>query len=279
MLQKITDTIDTHKWLWYSILGALAFVFAAGGAYGILNLYFSPSSSAAEAAGQTISLDQARNAWLRAQGQLQEQYGGNIPPSVQKSTQDQVLEGLITDALISEHSEKLGYRVSDPELIAAIRDEPAFQVGGQYSPDAAKEALAASRLTIDQYKDEKRDDLRRVQLLGGIVSSEFVTPAEAARAQGLREEEREIQYAVIPASQYKSDAIACIHVGRLLYGKYTPEMNCRTRTIGVTTAAAVRPERGTLENAIPSTVPAADPSRTSQRNRSQSAPDAGRSTP
>src|SRR6185312_13939765 len=117
-----------------------------------------------------------------------------------------VLEGLITDALISEHSEKLGYRVSDPELIAAIRGEPAFQVGGQYSPDAAKEALAASRLTIDQYKDEKRDDLRRVQLLGGIVSSEFVTPAEAARAQALREEEREIQYAVIPASQYKSDA-------------------------------------------------------------------------
>jgi peptidyl-prolyl cis-trans isomerase D len=206
MLQKITDTIDTHKWLWYSILGALALVFAAWGAYGIVNLNFSTSSYAAEAAGQTISLDQARNAWLRAQGQLQEQYGGNIPPSVQKSTQDQVLEGLITDALISEHSEKLGYRVSDPELIAAIRGEPAFQVGGQYSPDAAKEALAASRLTIDQYKDEKRDDLRRVQLLGGIVSSEFVTPAEAARAQALRAEEREIQYAVIPASQYKSDA-------------------------------------------------------------------------
>jgi len=72
MLQKITDTIDTHKWLWYSILGALALVFAAWGAYGIVNLNFSTSSYAAEAGGQTISLDQARNAWLRAQGQLQE---------------------------------------------------------------------------------------------------------------------------------------------------------------------------------------------------------------
>ena len=206
MLQKITDTIDTHKWLWYSILGALALVFAAWGAYGIVNLNFSTSSYAAEADGQTISLDQARNAWLRAQGQLQDQYGGNIPPAVQKSTQDQVLEGLITNTLLSEHSEKLGYRVSDPELIAAIRDEPAFQVGGQYSPEAAKDALAASRLTIDEYKDEKRSDLRRMQLLGGIVTSEFVTPAEAARARALREEEREIQYAILPASQYKSDA-------------------------------------------------------------------------
>ena len=206
MLQKITDTIDTHKWLWYSILGALALVFAAWGAYGIVNLNFSTSSYAAEAGGQTISLDQARNAWLRAQGQLQEQYGGNIPPAVQKSTQDQVLEGLITDTLISEHSEKLGYRVGDAELIAAIREEPAFQVAGQYSPDAAKEILAQSRLTIDQYKDEKRSDLRRVQLLGGIVTSEFVTPTEAARAQALRDEEREVQYAIVPADRYKSDA-------------------------------------------------------------------------
>ncbi|MGH8200443.1 MAG: peptidylprolyl isomerase, partial [Steroidobacteraceae bacterium] len=66
--------------------------------------------------------------------------------------------------------------------------------------------LAASRLTIDEYKDEKRSDLRRVQLLGGIDTSEFVTPAEAARARALREEEREIQYAIVPASQYKTDA-------------------------------------------------------------------------
>ncbi|MGH8300838.1 MAG: SurA N-terminal domain-containing protein, partial [Steroidobacteraceae bacterium] len=134
MLQKITDTIETHKWLWYSILGALALVFAAWGAYGIVNLNFSTSSYAAEAGGQTISLDQAHNAWLRQQSQLQQQYGGNIPPAVQKSAQDQVLESLIGEALLSEHTEKLGYRVSEPELLAAIRAEPAFQVSGQYSP-------------------------------------------------------------------------------------------------------------------------------------------------
>lgn len=206
MLQKITDTIETHKWLWYSILGALALVFAAWGAYGIVNLNFSTSSYAAEAGGQTISLDQARNAWMRQQGQLQQQYGGNIPPAVQKSAQDQVLESLISDALVSEHTEKLGYRVGEPEIIAAIRSFPAFQVAGQYSPDAAKEVLAENRLSLDTFEDEMRSDLRRQQLLGGIVSSDFVTPAEASRAQALRDEEREVQYAVIPADGYKSAA-------------------------------------------------------------------------
>ena len=104
MLQKITDTIDTHKWLWYSILGALALVFAAWGAYGLVNLNVSTSSYAAEAGGQTISLDEAHNVWIRTQAQLQQQFGGNIPPAVQKTYQDQVLEGLISDALMSERT-------------------------------------------------------------------------------------------------------------------------------------------------------------------------------
>ncbi len=206
MLQKITDTIETHKWLWYSILGALALVFAAWGAYGIVNLNFSTSSYAAEAGGQTISLDQAHSAWMRQQGQLQQQYGGNVPAAVQKSAQDQVLETLISDALVSEHTQKMGYRVSDPELLAAVRSFPAFQVGGQYSSDVAKEVLAENRLSLDTFEDEMRSDLRRQQLLDGIVSSDFVTPAESARAQALRDEEREIQYAIIPAGGYKSDA-------------------------------------------------------------------------
>lgn len=206
MLQKITDTIETHKWLWYSILGALALVFAAWGAYGIVNLNFSTSSYAAKAGGQTISLQQARNAWIQQQSQLQQHYGGNIPAAVRKSAQNQVLERLIADALISERTEKLGYRVSEAELIDGIRHESAFQVQGHYSPEVAKEVLAENGLSIDQFKDELRNDLRRQQLLGGIVSSEFVTPTETARAQALEEQERQIQYAIIPADRYKSDA-------------------------------------------------------------------------
>jgi peptidyl-prolyl cis-trans isomerase D len=45
-----------------------------------------------------------------------------------------------------------------------------------------------------------------MQLLDGIASSDFVTPAEASRAQALREEERQIQYAILPADDFKSDA-------------------------------------------------------------------------
>jgi len=206
MLQKITDTIETHKWLWYSILGALALVFAAWGAYGIVNLNFSTSSYAAKAGGATISLEQARNAWLRQQSQLQQAYGGNIPAAVQKSAQDHVLEGLISDALVAQRTEDLGYRVGEPELLAAIRNEKAFQVAGQYSAQVAAEVLAENGLSIDQFAQEERSALRRQQLLAGIVTSQFVTPVETARAQALEAQEREVQYAILPADHYKSDA-------------------------------------------------------------------------
>ena len=55
--------------------------------------------------GQTIS-DDAHNVWLRQQAQLQQQFGGNVPPAVQKAVQDQVLESLIRDTLISQRTQK-----------------------------------------------------------------------------------------------------------------------------------------------------------------------------
>ncbi len=61
MLQKIGDALKGQKWLAYLLLGALALVFAAWGAYGIVNLNFGGSNYAAEADGAKIPLETARN--------------------------------------------------------------------------------------------------------------------------------------------------------------------------------------------------------------------------
>ena len=56
-------------------------------------------------------------------------------------------------------------------------------------------------------------------------------------------------------------------------------MNCRTMTIGVTTADAPRPLFGTVENAIPSAVEQALPSRTNQAKVSHLLESVGMSNP
>jgi peptidyl-prolyl cis-trans isomerase D len=207
MLQRIGDSLKGQKWLAYLVLGALAIVFAAWGAYGIVNLNFGGSNYAAEADGSKISLEEARNSWLRQQTQWQQRLGGvDIPPPLRARLQDQVLEGLIRNALLTQRTHDLGYRVSYEALREAVQSEPAFQVAGKYSPEAAKAALASAGISLQAFEDDLRTSVQRVQLEGGIRASDFLTVAELKRVAELQDQEREVRYFVLAADKFKSAA-------------------------------------------------------------------------
>ena len=205
MLQSIRDGLGRHKWLQYLLLGALALVFAAWGAYGIVNLNVQNASYAAEANGQKISLQEARDAWLRMS---QERLGGaDLPDALRSHFQDQVLEGLIREALMTDRTHDLGYRPALSALSDAITKEPAFQINGKYSPDAAKAALAQAGMSEQSYEDRVRTSLQRTQLEEGIRDSEFLTPVELARSQALQNEQREVRYAQFPVDKFPGAAV------------------------------------------------------------------------
>src|SRR5215469_13948105 len=195
MLQRIRDSLQGQRWLAYLVLGALAVVFAAWGAYGIVNLNFGGSNYAAEANGSKISIEEARNAWLRQQTMWQQRLGGSeMPPELRARLQDQVLESLIRTALLTQRTHDLGYRVSHDELREAVQGEQAFQVDGQYSPEAAKAALAQAGISLETYEQQLRTEVQRSQLEGGIRASDFLTPLELSRLTALEDEEREVRY-------------------------------------------------------------------------------------
>jgi peptidyl-prolyl cis-trans isomerase D len=203
MLQSIGDRLKGQRWLAYLVLGPLALIFAAWGAYGIVNLNVGGSNYAAEANGTKISLEQVRNAWLREQAQWQQRLGGaELPAEMRTRLQDEVLEQMIRTALLSERTHDLGYRVGREELLEAVKSEPAFQIGGQYSPDAARDALARAGLSPEAFQEELRSDLRRTQLQNSIRASDFLTPSEVARYRELEDQEREVRYLVLPADKF-----------------------------------------------------------------------------
>ena len=215
MLQSIGDSLKGYtghkwrKWFAYLVLGALSVIFAACGAYGVVNLSFGGSNYAAEANGSKISLEDARNTWLRQQSLWQQRLGGaEIPAELRTRLQDQVLEGLIRNALLTQRTHSLGYRVSHDDLRQAVQGEPAFQVDGQYSPEAAKAALAQAGISLDTYEQQLRTEVQRLQLEGGIRASDFLTPAELSRLTDLEDQEREVRYFVLPADQFKASAKA-----------------------------------------------------------------------
>jgi peptidyl-prolyl cis-trans isomerase D len=209
MLQRIGDSLHSqrYRWFWYTIIGALALVFIAWGAQGMVNQGLGTTSYAAEADGTKIPLEQARSVWQRQQLMWQQRLGGaEIPPELKDKLQDQTLEKLIDTALLEKRTQDLGYRVSPQQMQEAILNEPAFQISGQYSPDAAKAALAQAGMSIESFEGQLRTDLRRAQLEGGIRASNFLTPAELTRLNELQGQEREVRYFVLPADKFAAAA-------------------------------------------------------------------------
>ncbi len=204
MLQRIGDAFKSRKWLTYVLFGALAFIFAAWGAYGIASLQFTTSEDAAKVNGQTIPYSEVREAWLQQQAEWEQRNGGQMPPAVQRELENQLVEQFIRDTVMAQDTHRLGYRVSEAQVAQAIREEPAFQLAGQYSPDVAKMRLQQAGITPDEYEEDLREALRAAQLQGGIRDSDFLTSREAARIAALENEERKIQYAIVPAAEFTS---------------------------------------------------------------------------
>jgi peptidyl-prolyl cis-trans isomerase D len=201
LLQRIRDKL--HGPLAWIVLGPIILVFVAWGAYGIVNLSVGGSNYAAEADGTKISLEDARGAWLRQQAMWQQRLGGAaLPDQMRDQLQDQTLENLIKNALIAERTQKLGYRVSPAQLHELVTSEPAFQIGGQYSPEAARLALAQAGISLDNFEGQLRDEARRTQLEAGIRASNFMTAAELSRMNALENQQREVRYLILPEDKY-----------------------------------------------------------------------------
>jgi peptidyl-prolyl cis-trans isomerase D len=206
MLQSIRDSLESHKWLTYTVLGALAVIFAAWGAYGIVNLSFGPGNYAAKADGEEISVQDAKSAWQRQQSQWQQRFGGDIPAQEKTLLQDQMLEAMVRNLLLTQRAHDLGYRVSQGDLINAIKGQPRFQVAGVYSAEAAKYALQQLGISLDEFESQMRSSLQRGQLEDSIARSNFVTPREVDRMRALQDEQREVRFAVLPADKFAADA-------------------------------------------------------------------------
>ena len=92
MLQNIRDKMQSQRWLTYTMLGALAIVFAAWGAYGMVDMSFGTSGFAAKVNGEKISSETANELWQQQQPRLLEAFGGNLTDAQREQFQQQVLD-------------------------------------------------------------------------------------------------------------------------------------------------------------------------------------------
>ncbi|HSY08569.1 MAG TPA: SurA N-terminal domain-containing protein [Steroidobacteraceae bacterium] len=206
MLQKIRDSLQSQRWLAIVVLGALALVFAAWGAYGIVNINVGVGDYAAKVGSEKLSLQQVREDWMREQSQWQQRYGAEIPPDIKASVQNSLLESLISNLAMTQRAHDLGYRVSSAQIQEAIRSEPAFQIDGQYSPQAARMRLAQAGISLSAFEEQSRASLERQQIEGPLRASNFLTPGEIEHLRALANQEREVRYALLTPAKFQGTA-------------------------------------------------------------------------
>lgn len=196
MLQSIREKVT--GW----VAGVILLAVGVGLALFGVDFQAATGNYAARVNGERIPVETVRRAWQNRQAQLHQMMGGEVPEVLLAAQRQALLEEFIRTELLSQRAEKFGYRVSDRQLADRLREIPELQVDGQFSRDRYAALLRAQGLTEPQFEADLRGDMmiRQVQL--GIVDSSFVTPHELDRRQALQAQQREIDYALIPAADF-----------------------------------------------------------------------------
>jgi peptidyl-prolyl cis-trans isomerase D len=206
MLQNIRDKMQSHKWLTYLVLGALALVFSAWGAYGIVNEGFGSVDYAAKVNGEKISLNQINDLWQLQQPRLALAAGGALTDEQRTTFQEQLLDDEIRALAVRQYATRMGFRVSTEQLSRAFRSEPSFQVDGKFSMDEARARLSQAGMTERAYYEDLKRSLLVNQLLGSVGVSDFFTDSELRRVLALLDEEREVRYLMLEPESFAGAA-------------------------------------------------------------------------
>ena len=126
MLQSIHDKLK--GWLAYVVLGAIGLVFVFWG----INWTLSAPSYAAKVNGTEISSNEVRQSYQQQLAQVERQSNAPLDEAMRNEIKRRVLDDYVNSEALVTRADKLGYRVSDEELLAEMARIPAFQVDGKF---------------------------------------------------------------------------------------------------------------------------------------------------
>jgi len=199
MLQTIHDKLKGIFAI--TILIALGVVFVFWGVDVSVGTF--TKASGIEVNGREIPVEEVRRSYQDELSRFQAAMGATgVPEEMRTAMQKRVLEVAVRNELVRQRTKKLGFAATNEEVLEAIRQVPAFQVGGQFSPDAYHAALQSIGMSPDRFEAEQREYVLARQLDSGLYNSAFVLPAELERQVALRNETRSLGWVTLPAAQF-----------------------------------------------------------------------------
>ena len=210
MLQRIRDGLHGRKWLAWVALAPIAIIFTFWGGSNSLDFGGGVSKrDAAKVDGDEIPAEEATRAWSNEQARWSQLNGGEIPAGDRARIQDEILEQLVLHKVIDDKLDADHYRVSQAAVLDEIQGNANFRgLDGKFDANIVRSLLQANGMTERDLIDDTVFRLRTRQVQQGLADSNFLTRAEATRLSNLENEEREVQFVMLPAEKFEgSDPI------------------------------------------------------------------------
>lgn len=146
---------------------------------------------------QEISYQNYQRAYEQAVDNLQQQFGGQVPPGLLEGMgiKQQVLGQLIQAELLRQGGEEMGIVVSDLAAQQEIEKIEAFQENGNFDLSRYKSVLSQNRMTTTSYEGGLKADLQRRRVTDNIGS--FALVSDNAVQDWLAYTGEEIQFAYV----------------------------------------------------------------------------------
>lgn len=196
MLQRIREKITgVVAWVFLAVI-AVVFIF-----WGV-DFGSSGPTYAAKVNGEQISAFEVRRVWQQQQSRLMQFLGAELPEDMVKAQQSAIIEQFVRETLLEQRAAQSGLRVSDAALVARLQQIPEFQVDGKFVKDRYFALLRANGMTEAQFERRVQSEMLITQLQTGVIDTAFVTAHELDRRYALEQQERALDYALIPAAAF-----------------------------------------------------------------------------
>ncbi len=196
MLQTIHDNIK--GWVAYVVLGAIALVFILWG----VNFTFGAPSYVAKIDGREIAPNEVRESYQQALARAERTAQGPLTDAQRNDLKQRVLNDTVSLEALLSRLQRMGYRVSDSQLLTAMAQIPAFQVDGKFDQAHAVAVLKAQGRSVAEVEALMRRQVQVRQLDDALRRSSFATEAETQRILDLMHQQRELAWLVLPASHF-----------------------------------------------------------------------------
>jgi len=156
--------------------------------------------------GMPITYDEYNRAYNDLIEQMNRQFGNNLNDEAIKMLQvkKQALDRVINRRLMLAEADRLGFRMSDQELVDTIQSIPAFQRDGKFDNNLYQRILNSLRMTPEGFERDQRDTILIEKLRAFVAGNVKVSDAEARQKYDWQDVTVAIEYLLVEPRTYKN---------------------------------------------------------------------------